>query len=742
MARTTAFSLTLFPNHRKMLADAAISEEVIKARGYQTIGRPTNGDDRPRQRLKRLGISSKITKVDTAFPGLLIPLYRATGEQISAVYRPDKPPKDDKGKPRKYVMPVGRPPVLDVHPSNRDRIIDPTIPLWVTEGIKKGDALTTAGACAVTLAGVFNWRSTYGTLGDWEDVRLPGRTVYICFDADAATNPNVAKAMTRLGQWLRSKGAQPLYVVVPGKPEDKTGADDFLAAGGTLSDLVAAARTRPPEVADTMKLTDGELAAELANEMDGRYCWTSGLGWMRWDGRRWARTPDPDVHEHARLWVKAQYTDACDHAKGSPSAAATDLIKAWQGYLSRSRIEAIVSLARGILLVDAADFDAQPDLLNVGNGVVDLRTGELLAHDPGLLMAKITPVDYDPGAEHPDWKAALEAVPDDIRDWYQLHMGQAITGHTSDDDIVIVQQGGGSNGKSTVMAAMQRAVGEYFHNVSHRALLADASAIPTEVASFQGVRLAVLEETPEERRLNPTRIKQLVGTPQISARHVYQREMTFDATHTLVVNTNYVPEITETDYGTWRRLALVRFPFRFVKPGEELRGDTDRPGDPGLRARLREGRDGQHEAVLAWLVAGAARWYEGGRVMPPLPDRVEQDTRAWRAESDLVMAFWDERLIADRDSHIASADMLAEFNRFLEPRNLRAWGDKTLSTRLGGHEVTQRNHVEKKKTRTRKGASRPPCAYDPSAFAGGGHLPAQYQAWLGVRFRTDDDSDE
>jgi hypothetical protein len=125
--RTTANSINGLTHHRKMLADAAISEEVIKARGYQTIGRPTNGDDRPRQRLKRLGISGKITKVDTAFPGLLIPLYRATGERISAMYRPDKPPKDDKGKARKYVLPVRRPPVLDVHPFNRDRIIDTTV---------------------------------------------------------------------------------------------------------------------------------------------------------------------------------------------------------------------------------------------------------------------------------------------------------------------------------------------------------------------------------------------------------------------------------------------------------------------------------------------------------------------------------------------------------------------------------------------------------------------------------------
>lgn len=737
--RTTANSINGLTHHRKMLADAAISPDVIKARGYQTVGRPTNGDDRPRQRLKRLGISGKITKVDTAFPGLLIPLYRATGERISAMYRPDKPPKDDKGKARKYVLPTGKPPVLDVHPFNRDRIIDPTVPLWITEGIKKGDALTTAGACVVTLAGVFNWRSTLTTLGDWEDVPLRGRKVFVCFDADAATNPNVAKAMGRLGRWLRSKGAEPQYIVTPGNPEDKTGADDFLAAGGTLDALIKAARTQPPEVTATVKLTDGELASELAAEMDGRYCWTAGFGWMRWDGRRWARTSDPSAIEHARQWVITQHADACDHAKGSPSASATDLIKAWQGYLSRSRLEAIVSLTRGILEADAADLDADPDLLNVANGVVDLRTGELLAHDPAMLMTKITLVDYDPCAEHPDWKAALEAVPDDIRDWYQVRLGQAITGYMTPDDQMLVQVGDGENGKSTLMSAIQRAIGDYYGVVSHRALLGDPSAHSTELADFQGLRLAVLEELPEGRQMNVTRLKQTVGTPQIKARHMRCDDVTFDATHTLVLNTNYEPAVNETDRGSWRRLVLVKFPYRWVTPGQELRSDTDRLGDPGLRDRLREGRDGQHEAILTWLVAGAVRWYEADRVMPPLPDRVDQDTRAWRADSDLIMGFWDEALVADPASNIPVDDMLAEFNRWLEQRNHKTWNAKTLATRLGGHEITHEHGVVNDRTSDRSGVSRPPVGYDPDEFGHSQPLARQYRAWIGVRFRASDD---
>ena len=68
------------------------------------------------------------------------------------LYRPDRPRRDDKGRPRKYESPPNRPPVLDVHPFDVGKMSDPTVRLWVTEGVKKGDALTSAGECALSLA--------------------------------------------------------------------------------------------------------------------------------------------------------------------------------------------------------------------------------------------------------------------------------------------------------------------------------------------------------------------------------------------------------------------------------------------------------------------------------------------------------------------------------------------------------------------------------------------------------------
>ena len=492
-------------------------------------------------------------------------------------------------------------------------------------------------------------------------------------------------------------------------------------------------------------LTDGQLATRLSADMKGQYCWTGGFGWMRYhpDTGNWVRTEDPDVHEYALQWVTRHHDAACDQAKVLPGRSGELAIKAWRQYLARSRVESIVSLSRGKLLRSAADFDQHPDLMNAGNGVIDLTKAagdpdKLRPHDPGWLFTKSTPVDYIPGATHPDWDAALEAVPEDIRDWYQIRLGQAVTGYRTPDGVLIVQQGSGDNGKSTLMGCVQPTLADYFHNVPHRALLSDMSAHPTEMAGFKGARLALLEELPEEKRLSVVRLKALNGTKQITAHYMRCDDMTFDVTHSLFINTNPDPIITETDDGTWRRLAMMRWPYKYLKPGAEPQTEYERVGDPGIQHRLEEGKDGQFEAALAWMVEGAAKFFASDRTMPPLPERIVRDTLAWRANEDLVLAYWDECLVADPGSHIASSDLLAVLNEWLASRGHHPWASTLLGSRFKEHFVTVRNRVEEKRRRDRDAASRPDYINDNVPD----DLPGQYRAWLGVRFRDKRDDDE
>jgi putative DNA primase/helicase len=374
-----------------------------------------------------------------------------------------------------------------------------------------------------------------------------------------------------------------------------------------------------------------------------------------------------------------------------------------------------------------SDFDSWPDLLNVGNGVLDLQTGDLQPHDPDFMLTKLAPVDFKPGATHPDWEAALGAIPDDVRDWFQIRLGQGITGYIPDDDMMIVMQGGGENGKNTVMEAISKTLGDYHLFVDHRALLGSVDQIPTEVAEFRGARLAWLDELPEGRYLPTVRLKKLTSG-QISARRMARDPMKFDASHSIFVSTNYLPAVSETDEGTWRRLALLKWPFRYRKPGQPIRLAYERRGDPGLRYRLRRGKK-QHEAILAWLAEGARRWYENDMRMPPLPKRVLDDSELWRMDSDSILGFIREEMEFDAPAHVMSADLYRQFNVWLQTKQQRPWSDKTFFDRWAGHHEITANSIVRKKVRYSPKS-------DPSRPVGAaGGVPASYQAWFGIRFR-------
>lgn len=450
---------------------------------------------------------------------------------------------------------------------------------------------------------------------------------------------------------------------------------------------------------------DAHMAEWMAQHaLAGRWCWAAGLGWMKWTGKRWKPTDDTAVKEVVRLQV-IQLVASASGSSGPPREVV--------GLLAAGRIGSITSLMRGVVQRDPEQFDARPDLLNVGNGVVDLSTGRLLPHDPEMLLTKITRVEYVAGAAHPDWEQALRAMPPEVADWMQLRCGQAATGYPTDDDVMPILQGGGSNGKSTFLNAQLKALGQHATFVPERVLLANPSDHPTELMTLRGARLAVIEETPETRHLNVKRLKATVGTPTMTARLIRQDSVTWDTTHSLMLATNYRPRVDEVDHGTWRRLALVRFPHKF--PVSDL--------------RIRLQGKAQLEAALAWIVAGAVRWYEAGRSLPPAPPIVQQDTDEWRATSDRVLAYVREHLVFDPDAAVLTRDLLLTFNTWLEQNGQRAWSDQTFGDRFLQHGSVEGRVERKRPARLPHGFVRPE-KWPLAEFTG------RQSLYMGVRWRT------
>lgn len=453
---------------------------------------------------------------------------------------------------------------------------------------------------------------------------------------------------------------------------------------------------KEPRTPDSLHgmMEDTPLAEKAATKMLRTFRWSAGHGWLNYDGKVWRTVPEERTFETVRTLLRDWYLGILDDG-ASPNVA-----KMYAGLLGKNKVGTVTTLLRGILEVDPDELDAQPDLLNVQNGVVDLRTGKLHLHSPLYMMTKIANGNYRPDTTHEDWTQALEAFADtEVEGWMQVRIGQAATGYMTSDDVMPILQGGGSNGKSTITAAIMAALGTHAAMVPEKLLLADPSAHPTELTTLQGVRLALIEELPEGNHLNTKRLKDALGTPTITARKMRQDFVTWRATHSLMLTTNYKPSVSETDHSVWRRLALVTFPITYRGPEEPLNRVTDRRGDPSLRDRLGHNTDGQWDAVLTWIVDGAKYWYDSGKEQLDTPKQVKDDTREWRGASDLILAYVEERLEFDPAAVTRTATVYEDFTRWLFNNGNSPWSEKLFAARFEAHDSVKDHHVGKTKAR-------------------------------------------
>lgn len=363
--------------------------------------------------------------------------------------------------------------------------------------------------------------------------------------------------------------------------------------------------------------TDTDNARQFAEESAGRLAFCHESGWLAYTGGVWAESQLQELalatQTSARIAIEA------------PDA------KTREKLLSAKSVREMLFLARPALGVPMKAFDADPWLLNTPTGTVDLRSGELRAHNPNDRITKITAASYDPEATAPTWEAFLERVlPEpEVRACAQRLMGLALVGEVR-EHVFGVFCGTGANGKSTFLNAIQHALGDYAKTVRSEVLMEKRNdQHPAEVAQLRGLRLVVANESRAGQTLDEGLIKSLSGGDPISARFMRQDPFEFLPSHTLVLCTNHRPNIKGVEEGIWRRVLL--FPWNVTIPKEER--------DPELPAKLRA----EVAGVMTWLIRGCAEYQRCG-LDPPLAVRAA--TAEYRHESDTVGRFLGECCVA------------------------------------------------------------------------------------------------
>ncbi len=358
---------------------------------------------------------------------------------------------------------------------------------------------------------------------------------------------------------------------------------------------------------------------------DLRYCHAFNK-WLVWDGQRWV------VDDGERARDLSQHT-ILEFARQALAAKNETAAKFAAGCLNSQRISNALREAQPHLAIRPAELDTHPDVLNFLNGTVDLRTGGLRPHRREDFITKVVHHDYRPGAKCPLFLAFLERVTANhpgLIGYLQKAVGYSVTARTIEKAVFLLH-GRGDNGKSTLLTAFLKILEEYGVLLQIDTLMVrpESNNSQADLADLRGARFAMTSETEEGQRLAEGKLKRISqGMGRIKATRKYENPVEFPESHKLWIDANHLPIVRGTDSAIWNRLHPI--PFDTTIPKDEQ--------DKELPAKLAA----EAEGILAWAVAGAARWYAEGLGKP---SDVQQAGDTWRAQSDRLGRFIAEYCI-------------------------------------------------------------------------------------------------
>lgn len=351
--------------------------------------------------------------------------------------------------------------------------------------------------------------------------------------------------------------------------------------------------------------------------------YVTSRGWMVWTGTHWQL-------DELGLPVEAAKETAKEMAEQANRMAATSemqvkirdrALKYALSMESSASISAQLRLAQSDpeIARNAEAWNRNAYLLNCLQGTIDLKTEKITPHDPKDLITHCAPSNLATGFGT-RWQLFLDEIfPDkDLQRFVQRAIGCGLIGNQM-QHVIFVLNGIGGNGKGAFTRGISHALGTYVTAIpAHLLVETNQIAHPTEIADLYGKRLAISAETPDNKKLDETKIKSLSGGDMQKARFLNRDFFEWKPTHTLYICCNRLPKITGTDKGIWRRIMVIPFEASFSNMAADL--------------LLDEKLAAESDYIAQWCATGAADYLREGL---GTCDAVEAATAAYREDEDV-----------------------------------------------------------------------------------------------------------
>lgn len=519
-------------------------------------------------------------------------------------------------------------------------------PVFIPEGEKDVNTLTKKGYTAFTYGGVNDWQADFATL-------VQGAEVYVLADNDA---PGKKAAETILNDVKAV--AKSAKIIVPMQDVPKADITDYFKNGHSkeefekmLQDSVTVNRmesgAKPEDPKNkSLEVTLRNLHAEQYEASDKgfgklfsdvfkdkhRYN-PSRKDFMLYDGKRWVDDPEG-------LNARSSAKDLSDALIRYAIGVDTDgkYLKAVTPLCNIRNRNNMLQDSRDVYFFTNEELDKDDYLLNLQNGTLDLSEDEprFIEHSPDLLLSKICNVEYNTAATCREWEKFLSEIMQGDKEkivYLQKIAGLSLTGNTEQETCFILYGSTTRNGKSTFCETMMYLLGDYALTMKPETLAVkqnlDSRQASGDVARLAGCRFCNASEPPKRMLFDTALLKSLLGRDSITARHLHQREFSFIPKFKLVINTNYLPTITDDTVFSSGRINVISFDRHF-EPHEQ---------DKNLKDKLRD--KNELSGILNWCIEGLRLYREQG--LEP-PNTVRNATETYRTDSDKIGNFINECL--------------------------------------------------------------------------------------------------
>jgi putative DNA primase/helicase len=393
--------------------------------------------------------------------------------------------------------------------------------------------------------------------------------------------------------------------------------------------------------------------------------------WLIWKEPHWQLDAVGAVMEMAKQVAFDIYREG-DHV--NETDVRNKIVQHSNVSLQAPRLEAMLKLAKSVpqLVVPISKLDANPWVLGVENGTIDLRNGKLIPANREDYITKVAPVAFDAAAECPMFVRFISDIMGDKQElvaYLQRVLGYMLTGSISEQRLFFLY-GTGANGKSTLLNVCKSILGEELcrqtpvETIMARSNKSGSGPTP-DLACLKNARAVMTTEIDEGSFLSESLVKQMTGGDPIAARHLYGSPFEFVPWFKLFVAGNHKPVIRGGDEGIWRRIDMIPFTTTIAPEARDPRlGDKLRTEIPG---------------ILNWAIAGCLQWQERGLDSPAA---VLEAVAEYKEDMDILGQWLEACCDVGPDFILPSSGAYSQYRFWADDVGLKRWSHVVFGRKL------------------------------------------------------------